>query len=288
MIPITDHFIDAFYKLYPDPKEYEELRNTKHFDFDFLFTYSDVPIVLYQIQYNARHGGGEEAWLFKDNQLVKEYNGESNDLMDTILIESGLIIGEIEGVQLDQTLKSILSIFFTRRPDDFISSHGFLNEEDFLLYMNPPLLDREKIIPIVTSFLEAKKTKVSVLKSVYAERLRSIGIKASKTNHIMDYMFDEFLYESELRLHIKKSKQKIVFGLICIIPLIISLVQWMLPELLFRSTTIYYFMYGYHFATGIMVLGVVMGIGGIINFHRNNDKLKIWKASREDKWKSWC
>lgn len=100
-IPFTKAFLNN-YPEEPTNKPYtEELISEFYTEFRFLWDYSDIPIILYEISHHHDLGGkGDEAWLFINHKLTMHYFEETAVIgiaLDKALADSKLDLGKISG-----------------------------------------------------------------------------------------------------------------------------------------------------------------------------------------------
>lgn len=126
-------FTDAFMNSYPTQTQStsEILTETLYGDFRFLWDFSDIPIILYEINYHSDLGGkGDEAWLFADHKLFAHYLDKTTSIgvaLNKALADSTLDLGKIPHetlnrlhIHVDEPISfSSLGFKFKKNPEDF-------------------------------------------------------------------------------------------------------------------------------------------------------------------------
>jgi hypothetical protein len=134
----------------------------------------------------------------------------------------------------------------------------------------------EEIIPIVESYLEARRFKTKVTNSEYKQKLKLINISENKIDDIILKMDDEWTSEHLLRMKIKRSRANMFGGyIIGVLGIIITVLTFL--GILFNGQ-IFIFFYG------AIAAGIVTGILSQSSISSIKHELKM----RKYKWKNWC
>jgi len=100
VVPFTEDFYTGFWSVADPARFVAGLEGTSFEEFILLEDYSNLPIILYTVQYKYEMGGrGDEAWLFRDGKLVKKYFEESARIgvvLDQALKDSELDLGKLK------------------------------------------------------------------------------------------------------------------------------------------------------------------------------------------------
>ncbi|HLP11178.1 MAG TPA: hypothetical protein VK177_04540 [Flavobacteriales bacterium] len=132
-IPFTSQFINNYPEELSDKSYPEELIPEFYTGFHFLWDYSDIPIILYEISFHHDLGGkGDEAWLFADHKLALHYfeaGASIGHVLNNVLADLKLDLGSISlevlnGVNVPKDAPvsfTSLGFKFKKNPEDFFS-----------------------------------------------------------------------------------------------------------------------------------------------------------------------